>query len=89
MTAMARRVTYEQVSAAETISGALEAFALSVDMALDDLRGAGTALDDLADACRELIREANRRKAEADETLARAEREELRELNRQYRRGAL
>ena len=77
-------ITYERIAAAEKLSDAMERFLLSLEMALDDVKG----ISDLEEACRELIDEATRRQAEADETLAEAEREEIRYLNYQYGRSA-
>ena len=86
---MSMSMTYERVSKAEKLSGALESFILSIEMAIDDLSGTGKSLVDLVETCRELIEEAKKRKGEADETLAEAECEESRELNRWFERSAV
>lgn len=78
-------ITYERIAEAEKLSDAMESFILSMEMALDDVKG----IADLESACADLIEDANRRKAEADKTLAEAERAEARELNRWYERSAI
>lgn len=86
---MSMSMTYERVSKAEKVSGALESFILSIEMAIDDLSGTGKSLSDLAETCRELIEEAKKRKDEADKTLSEADHEEGRDLNRWYERSAV
>ena len=74
-------ITYERIAAAEQLSDSMVSFIMSMEMALDDVKG----ISDLEESCRELIEEAQRRMAEANETLAAAERAEVRDLNRLVR----